>query len=137
MEPQLQSSSASAEFKAAVASFLSGVPCERVMVETYVPRVKVRRLLAHLLHAEPALEIERVVIRGHSGCSDFVGSVEVHTTSGPQHFEFVWDCRWRATQEGWVDYFGFPDQLRAAQEFDWQCFQRWERSRPESAHPSK
>jgi hypothetical protein len=26
-----------------------------------------------------------------------------------------------------VDYFGFPDQVRAAQEFDWRCFRRWER----------
>jgi hypothetical protein len=127
MESLLQSSSATSRFKADVASFLSGQPSERVKVETYVPRVKVRRLLTQLLNAEPALEIEQVIIRGHSGCSDFVGSVMVHTTSCPQHFEFAWDCRWRAAQEGWVDYFGFPDQMRAAQEFDWQCFERWER----------
>jgi hypothetical protein len=127
METLLQSSSASAAFKADVASFLAGTPSQRVKVETYVPRVKVRRLLAQLLNSEPLLEIEQVVIRGHSGCSDFVGTVDVHTSTGPQRFEFAWDCRWRAEQEGWVDYFGFPDQMRAAQEFDWRCFERWER----------
>lgn len=94
-----------------------------------VPRVKVRRLLAHLLHSEPALEIEKIVVRGSSGCSDFVGSVDVHTTSGRHAYDFVWDCRWRAEREGWIDPFGFPDQTRAAMEFDWRCFQRWERRR--------
>ena len=41
-------------------------------------------------------------------------------------YEFVWDCRWRAEQEGWTDCFGFPDQIRAAREYDWRCFERWE-----------
>lgn len=127
MDTLLQGSAATAEFKADVASFLSGQPSARVTLETYVPRVKVRRLLTQLLTEEPALEIEQVVIRGFSGCSDFVGSVDVHTASGPARFEFVWDCRWRAKREGWVDYFGLPDQMRAAQEFDWRCFERWER----------
>lgn len=127
MQTALQSSAATAEFKADVTSFLSGESTERVKVETYVPQVKVRRLLTQLLTAEPALEIEHVVIRGHSGCSDFTGSVDVHTPCGPQRFDFVWDCRWRAKREGWVDYFGLPDQMRAAQEFDWRCFERWER----------
>lgn len=127
MESLLQSSSATSDFKAAVAAFVTGLPAERVKVENYVPPVKVRRLLSQLLHAEPHLEIEHVVIRGFSGCSDFTGSVDVHTSSGPQVIDFVWDCRWRAQDAGYVDYFGFPDQMRAAQEFDWRCFQRWER----------
>lgn len=127
MQIALEVSAATAEFKADVASFLSGEKSDRVRVETYVPRVKVRRLLTQLLTSEPSLEIEHVVIRAQSGCSDLIGTVDVHTRSGPQHFEFVWDCRWRASREGWVDYFGMPDQMRAAQEFDWRCFQRWER----------
>ena len=53
--------------------------------------------------------------------------MDVHTSSGVQVFDFVWDCRWRAEREGYVDYFGFPDQARAAREFDWQCFQVWQR----------
>lgn len=127
METLAHGSRATPDFKADVASYLSGERCDRVKVEGYAPRVKVRRLLTQLLAIEPALEIEGVVIRGSSGCSDFVGSVDVHTAAGSQVFDFAWCCRWRAESEGYVDYFGFPDQMRAAQEFDWRCFQRWER----------
>ncbi len=127
MDSLVHSSCATAEFKTELMAFLAGQPCERVKVESPVPRVKVRRLLTQLLHAEPALEIDRVVVRGASGCSDFVGSVQVNTTTGGHVFDFVWDCRWRAEREGYVDHFGFPDQTRAAAEFDWCCFQRWER----------
>jgi hypothetical protein len=127
METLLQSSNATNDFKADIARFLSGDRPERVKVETYAPRVKVRRLLSQLLSEEPALEIEQVEIRGMSGCSDFVGSVNVHTTSGTHVFDFAWCCRWRAEREGYLDYFGFPDQMRAAQEFDWKCFRQWER----------
>jgi len=127
MQTVIQGSRATHDFKEAVAGFVAGDRPERVKLETYVPRVKVQRLLTQLLALEPSLEIEQVVIRGMSGCSDFVGSVDVQTTSGSHVFDFVWCCRWRAESEGYVDYFGFPDQLRAAQEFDWRCFQRWER----------
>jgi hypothetical protein len=127
MESLMTTSAASTDFKSAVAAFLSGTNSDRVKVESRVPHVKVRRLLAQLLATEPGLEIERVVIRGFSGCSDFVGSVDVETKTGPAVFDFAWDCRWRAQSEGFVDYFGFPDQSRAAQEFDWQCFRQWER----------
>jgi hypothetical protein len=127
MDSLLDTSSATSAFKSAVQSFLAGEHTEFVKVESRVPRVKVRRVLTKLLVAEPSLEIRRVVIRGLSGCSDFVGELEVETTTGPARYEFVWDCRWRAEAEGWVDYFGLPDQARAAQEFDWQCFRHWER----------
>jgi len=127
MDTLIQGSSASADFKADIVSFLTGDRSERVRLETYAPRVKVQRLLTQLLSVEPSLEIEHVVIRGMSGCSDFAGSVDVQTTSGTHVFDFIWCCRWRAENEGYVDYFGFPDQLRAAREFDWRCFQRWER----------
>lgn len=127
METLLTQSKATDEFKADLARFLSGDRPGRVKVESFVPRVKVQRLLSQLLAQEASLEIEWVTIRGSSGCSDFVGTVDVHTTSGSHVFDFVWCCRWRAEREGFVDYFGFPDQYRAAQEFDWQCFQKWER----------
>jgi hypothetical protein len=120
-------SQATSEFKADVRTFLSGDRSERVKVESFVPRVKVRRLLSQLLSVEPSLEIEQVVIRGSSGCSDFVGTVDVLTPAGRHSFDFVWCCRWRAEAEGYVDAFGFPDQMRAAEQFDWRCFQRWER----------
>jgi len=127
MDGLVQQSSATADFKAELQSFLAGEAAARVKLEGFVPRVKVRRLLTQLMAVESHLEIERVVIRGSSGCSDFVGSVDVETPTGSHVFEFTWCCRWRAENEGYVDYFGFPDQIRAAQEFDWRCFQRWER----------
>lgn len=127
MDSLLHTSAATDEFKSAMAAFLSGHDSDRVKVESRVPHVKVRRLLTQLLAQEPGLEIEKVVIRGFSGCSDFVGTVNVHTTTGSALFDFAWDCRWRAQNEGFVDYFGFPDQSRAAHEFDWQCFRQWDR----------
>jgi len=126
METVVATSCATDDFKTAVLSYLAGEKVDQVKLESHVPRVKVRRLLTQLLTNEPALEIEKVVIRGTSGCSDFVGSVEVETSTGTHVFAFAWCCRWRAENEGYVDYFGFPDQMRAAQEFDWQCFRRWE-----------
>jgi hypothetical protein len=127
METLLTQSRATEEFKADLARFLAGDRPSRVKVESFVPRVKVQRLLSQLLAEEATLEIEQVTIRGNSGCSDFVGTIDVHTRSGSQVFDFVWCCRWRAQREGFLDYFGFPDQSRAAEEFDWRCFRKWER----------
>ena len=127
MDQLLETSNATSEFKAAVQAHLDGADSDRIEVASYVPATKIRRLLTQLLDAESQLSIERVIISGSSGCSDFVGSVQVHTATGPEVIDFVWDCRWRAVSEGYVDYFGFPDQMRAAQEFDWKCFQRWEK----------
>ena len=54
-------------------------------------------------------------------------AVQLHREmEGERQVRFHWDCKWRAQQEGWVDYFGFPDQIRAAREFGWRCFERWE-----------
>ena len=123
----LANSHATEPFKEAVASYSNGMRnVERIEVEGVAPRVKVLRVLKQILATEPDLDVDRVRLRGESGCSDFVGTLEVQTTTGVRRYEFVWDCRWRAEQEGWSDYFGFPDQMRAAQELDWQCFARWE-----------
>ena len=127
MEALLSQSRATDDFKADIARFLSGDRPDRVKVETYIPRVKVQRVLSQLLSEEAGLEIEQVVIRGNAGCSDLVGTVDVRTATGSHVFDFVWCCRWRAQTEGYVDYFGYPDQMRAAQEFGWRCFQKWER----------
>jgi hypothetical protein len=125
MELILGNSQATEPFKLDVAAFCSGAPAPRVTVEGFAPRVKVQRLLMQLLAAEAELPITRVAVRGRSGCSDFSGEVKVETVSETLVFDFVWDCRWRAEQEGWIDCFGLPDQMRAAQEFGWQCFQVW------------
>jgi hypothetical protein len=125
MELILGESQATDSFKMDVAAFCSGRVAPRVAVEGFAPRVKVQRLLMQLLSSEAALPITRVVVRGRSGCSDFAGEVKVETVSETHVFDFVWDCRWRAEKEGWTDCFGLPDQMRAAHEFGWQCFQLW------------
>ena len=125
MELILGKSQATDSFKGDVAAFCSGRVVPRVTIEGFAPRIKVQRLLMQLLSSEASLPITRVVVRGRSGCSDFAGEVKVETISETHVFDFVWDCRWRAEVEGWTDCFGLPDQMRAAQEFGWQCFQVW------------
>jgi len=125
-EQLLDRSRAADTFKNAVRSYCATGGADRIRVEGHAPQIKVRRLLAQMLSTEPHLPIEGISLRGRSGCSDFVGTVKVHAGSEIREYEFVWDCRWRAEQEGWTDCFGFPDQIRAAREYDWQCFVRWE-----------
>ena len=131
LEQILKSSQAAETFKVAVRNYCAGAPVENIRVDGFAPSIKVRRLLAHMLSSEADLPIERISVRGRSGCSDFVGTVKVQTATEMRVYEFVWDCRWRAEQEGWTDCFGFPDQIRAAREYDWRCFERWE---PVSQH---
>lgn len=133
LEHLLATSSAAEPFKAAVRTFCTtGGSAERIRVEGFAPPVKVWRLLAHMLAEESHLSIERISLRARSGCSDFVGTVRLDTATETRVYEFVWDCRWRAEEEGWTDCFGFPDQIRAAQEYDWRCFRRWEAVRVEN-----
>ena len=122
----LTESRATDSFKSDVIRFIETGQAERLQVRGYAPRVKVARLLKHMLASHPELDIEEVTVSGQSGCSDFAGTVEVATPTERKKFEFVWCCRWRAEEEGWVDYFGFPDQMRAAREFDWRCFKVWQ-----------
>lgn len=127
----LERSRASRRFKADVIAYASRGEARSITCARYVPRIKVIRLLNQLLHAHPEFGVERVHIDARSGCSDFVGMVVVEGAGESRLFEFAWDCRWRAEQEGWVDALGFPDQIRAADEFGWRCFHRWE----EREHP--
>jgi hypothetical protein len=125
MELIFGKSQATESFKMDVTAFCAGRVAPRVAVDGFAPRVKVQRLLIQLLATEAELPITRVVVSGRSGCSDFAGEVKVETVSETHVFDFVWDCRWRAEQEGWTDCVGLPDQMRAAHEFGWQCFQVW------------
>ena len=125
LEQILERSRALEPFKHAVRSYCTGGTADLIQIDGYAPAVKVCRLLAHILSTEPLLPIERVSLRGRSGCSDFAGTVQLQTPAGTSSYEFIWDCRWRAEQEGWLDCFGFPDQIRAAREYDWRCFQHW------------
>jgi hypothetical protein len=67
-----------------------------------------------------------VRIDGKPGCSDFRGSVEGEVEGVVRRWNFVWCCKWRAIEQGWLDCFGFPDQVRAAGEFGYRCFERWQ-----------
>ena len=118
--------SATPAFLDALERYAAGVDVECIAGPGGVPRVKVPRVLAQLSDAHPDLAVRRVALEGTSGCADFVGTLRVTTDTAEHRFDFAWDCRWRAEQEGWTDPFGFPDQIRAAREFGWRCFVRWE-----------
>jgi hypothetical protein len=126
LEQILARSMAAEPFKFAVRGYGMASSAERIRIDGYAPAVKVRRLLTHILATEAHLPIEQVTVRARSGCSDFAGTVKLQTATDTHVYNFIWDCRWRAEQEGWTDYFGFPDQIRAAREYDWRCFERWE-----------
>ena len=122
----LAGSNASDGFKADVQRFAARGVAERIKASPYSPAVKVLRLIAHLLHTHPDLPVESVVIDARAGCADFTGTVCVNADGSARRFRFAWDCRWRAEQEGYTDYFGFPDQIRAVREFGWRCFRAWQ-----------
>ena len=122
----LDRSAACPAFKAAVLSVQARTRTPRITSSRPVPHVKIMRLLTHLLSAERELEIESVRIHADSGCSDLTGMIDVACVDGLRRFSFAWDCAWRAREEGWTDCFGFPDQMRAAREYDWRCFKSWQ-----------
>jgi hypothetical protein len=124
--PLLEQSSATPAFRNDLEAFASRQPATRIKASPTNPRVKVLRTIAQLLHAEPTLRVDAVELRAASGCADFLGTVTVIDADGARHtFDFEWNCEWKARQLGYVDGFGFPDQIRAAEEFGWQCFERW------------
>ena len=123
----LQRSAASAAFRDAVHRFVrSGRSNEAVVFDRGSPPVKVERALTKLLETAPELVIERVEIRGSSGCEFYRGELTAHTPEGSHTVRFHWDCKWKAEEQGWTDCFGFPDQIRAARVFGYDCFRAWE-----------
>jgi hypothetical protein len=129
LEPLLTGSRATAAFRADVAAYAARQPAERIATAAMNPRVKVLRTIAQLLHAEPAIAVDRVQLQAASGCADYAGTLRVTDDAGVVHtFDFEWNCEWKAKELGYVDGFGFPDQIRAASEFGWQCFERWTRA---------
>jgi hypothetical protein len=122
----LQHSRATPAFRDGLHAFLnSGAPNDRIRFDAYSPPVKVQRTLTRMLEAYPELAIDRVEVEGSSGCEFFSGQLVIHALDGARRIRFHWDCKWRALQEGWVDYFGYPDQSRAAREFGHDCFREW------------
>jgi hypothetical protein len=136
LEPLLAASWATDDFKQSVRQYSTQGKAPLVEAGSFAPPIKVLRVVAQLLDAEPALQLQRVRVLGSAGCSDFRGSVEAHTDRVVRRWDFVWCCKWRAAEEGWVDCFGFPDQVRAAREFGHRCFATWvEASDPEIGFP--
>lgn len=109
----------------------SALVCHRTM-----PAVKVERVLTMLMTELPDVPIERVEIDARAGCADFTGHIAVTAQGTTRVFEFVWDCRWRAAEEGMLDHWGEPDQIRAAREFGWRCFSRWVERAGEQSLPA-
>src|SRR5688500_15254718 len=127
IEHYLQLSQATDDFRAAVQEFLrTGRASDRLTFDWAAPAIKVQRTLTKVLVEYRQLSIESIEIRAASGCEYFRGELTLRTSSGEHRVRFDWDCRWRAEQNGWHDYFGFPDQTRAAREYGWDCFRTWE-----------
>lgn len=124
LDALIDNSNATLEFKAAVRELSHGESQDRIGFNSGAPAVKVMRVVMKLLEARPDLAIERVRIQGISGCSNFTGSVTIQPGGG--EIDFDWDCRWQAGQIGWKDFFGDPDQIRAARELGYQCFRIFE-----------
>jgi hypothetical protein len=124
--PYLDAAAAHPEFKREVLEYIAGASPARIELEGRAPRVKVARVLTQLFHAHPTLPVERVRLSATSGCSDFSGELVAVAGDVEHRFRFTWCCAWKAEQNGWKDCFGFWDQERAAREFGWRCFQRWE-----------
>lgn len=124
----IERTSATPEFREALTEFVhTGAPTDRVRFDHRSPPVKVERVLTKLLASWPDLPVEAVEIDGYSGCEFYSGEATVKVAGGGmRRVQFRWDCRWRAMEQGWTDYFGFPDQTRAAREFGYDCFQLWE-----------
>lgn len=122
----LDRSAAAASFREALTQFLrAGRSSERIAFSPGCPGVKVERALTKMLVEYPHLPIESIEVRGVSGCEYFRGKLFVRTLTEEIRVSFHWDCKWRAEKAGWTDWFGFPDQGRAAREFGWDCFRVW------------
>jgi hypothetical protein len=119
-------SAATEAFRAAVEQFCrTGAPGPVLEFDPRCPPVKVERTLIQMLQAFPSLPIARVAVQGSSGCEFFRGTVQITAEEQSTAVQFEWNCRWKAEEMGWVDWFGLPDQSRAAREFGHDCFRVW------------
>ncbi len=125
VEELLDQSKASGEFRDALLHFeRNKSPSERIHFPPGNPPVKVLRAVCALLEAQPGLIIDSVQVKGHSGCSNYIGEIIVN--GGERTFRFDWDCAWKAEEQGWRDFFGEPDQVRAAKAFGYKCMKSLE-----------
>jgi hypothetical protein len=128
LDDLLERSSATDTFKSSVRDFAADRKfSEAISASPGSPPVKVLRAIQQLLDEHATLEVASVFVDGRSGCSDFRGHLDAHLADGTRiRFRFVWDCAWRARQEGWKTFWGDPDQQKAAQVFGYRCFESFE-----------
>lgn len=128
IEELIEKSSATEEFKNALLELTRGGNSnDHIQYTRSSPKVKVLRAVMQLLDQHPELPVESLSVGGRSGCSDFRGTMDVAANGDSHTFEFVWDCAWKAQQLGWKTFWGSPDQQKAAQEYGYKCFERFER----------
>jgi hypothetical protein len=113
-------------FRVGVEQFLrSCQPNDLVVFDFRCPPVKVERTVHKILVSFPDLPIERITLDATSGCEFFRGRATIDAGEQSVSVRFEWNCRWKAEQMGWADWFGLPDQMRAAREFGYDCFRVW------------
>jgi hypothetical protein len=123
----LERSQATPAFRESVAAFLkTGRSNDHLVFDYRSPTVKVERALTKALEEYPELPFESIELEGSSGCEYYRGVMTLRAEGVERRVRFHWDCKWRAEQQGWRDYFGFADQTRAAREFGHDCFRVWE-----------
>jgi hypothetical protein len=126
LEDLLEQSAATEAFAQALRAYEAGASSDLIVTNAGAPPVKVLRVLCQLLASEPALPVDRVIVEGRSGCSDFRGVLTARAAGKDHQFHFIWDCAWKARVAGYTTFWGDPDQQRAAREFGWQCFERFD-----------
>lgn len=127
----LDRSRATDEFRASFQQFVrTGSADERIRFNAGSPPVKVQRTIAKLLQNHAEFPVDHVEVEGRSGCEFFRGTLRMFGVDEERQIRFDWDCRWKAEQQGWTDAFGFPDQIRAAREFGYDCFRGWAELEP-------
>ena len=122
----LKRSAATEEFRAAIADFVrTGRSSQTVRFGYGCPAVKVERTITKVLEEYPELPLESIEVEGSSGCEFFRGTATLRAAGEQRRVRFWWDCKWKAQEQGWTDWFGFPDQTRAAREFGHDCFRQF------------
>ena len=126
MDALLAASGATDEFKDSVRQYSTHGKAPLVEAAGYAPPIKVMRVLAQLLEVgADASTASACASTATPGAPTSAGRSRRTPTGVVRQWRFVWCCRWRAVEQGWVDCFGFPDQMRAAREFGYRCFETW------------
>lgn len=84
------------------------------------PPTKVLYAVLQVLDLHPELEAESACVEGFVKPTEYTGEITLQPDN--VRFSFVWDCKWKAEQMGWVTPTGQVSFSRATREFGHQCF---------------